>query len=98
MSSCVDGMSALRSGVEVVTALYVVALVGVKISDSSSSSSDTVYECFNFEGEVIGEAAVRLVLGGVLGLFDVGEAGEAGLRNGEERGTAVEGDLKDDYT
>lgn len=41
-------------------------LVGVDMmtESSSSSSSETVYECLSFEGEVIGDAALRLVLGG----------------------------------
>ncbi len=58
---------------------------------SSSSSSETVYDCLSLEGEVIGEACD--LLGGVadLSLAAVGELGEAGLRKGEERG-----ELRDD--
>ena len=43
-------------------------LVGVIIIDSSSSSSDTVYECFSFDGEDSGDAWTLEVLGGVLAL------------------------------
>lgn len=65
-------------------------LVGVdtSIDSPSSSSSETVYDCLSFDGEVMGEPATRVVLGGVLVrlLVCVGEdAGEAGLRNGEDR-------------
>lgn len=70
--------------------------MGVTINDSSSSS-DTVYECLSLEGEVIGEAPALLVLGGVLGLFEEGDAGDAGRRKGDERGTVVVGgDLNED--
>jgi hypothetical protein len=56
------------------------------MSSSSSSSSDTVYDCLSLEGEVIGEAP--RCDGGVEGrsLVDVGDEGEAGRRKGEERG------------
>lgn len=65
------------------------------IISSSSSSSETVYACFNFEGEVNGEAALLLV-GGVAGLpllVKVGEPGEAGLRKGDDRGELLNVDL-----
>lgn len=63
-----------------------VDFVGVPITSSSSSSSDTVYDCLSLDGEVIGDAP--LCDGGVEGrsLVDVGEEGDAGLRKGEERG------------
>ena len=54
---------------------------------SSSSSSDTVYACLSFEGEVNGEAPL-LFVGGVacLPLPVEGVLGEAGRRNGDVRG------------
>ena len=71
--------------------LLLLDFVGVLTTWSSSSScSETVYECFNFEGEVIGDAAFRL--GGVAGrsLTAVGDPGDAGRRKGEERGELSE--------
>lgn len=55
-----------------------------------------MYECFSFDGEVIGDAALRL--GGVAGLSlaTVGDPGEAGRRKGEERGELIE-DLKEAF-
>lgn len=43
-------------------------LVGVMIIDSSSSSSETVYECFSFDGDDSGDAWTLEELGGVLAL------------------------------
>lgn len=70
--------------------LDLVGVLRIDCSSSSSSCSETVYECFSFEGEVIGDAAFRL--GGVAGLSltAVGEPGDAGRRNGEERGELSE--------
>ena len=51
-----------------VRACSVFDLVGVTIMDSSSSSSETVYECFNLDGDDSGEACTLEVLGGVLAL------------------------------
>lgn len=62
-------------------------LVGVlAMSSSSSSSSETVYDCLSFDGDVIGDAP--RCEGGVDGrsLTWVGDCGEAGLRKGEDRG------------
>ena len=66
-------------------------LEGVETISCSSSSSDTVYACLSFEGEVIGEVPL-LFVGGVAGLplMIVGEPGEAGRRNGDERGELKE--------
>lgn len=63
-------------------------------STSSSSSSDTVYACLSLDGDVIGEAPLLLV-GGVAGRPPdmVGELGEAGRRNGDERGELLKVDL-----
>jgi hypothetical protein len=66
-----------------------VALDGVEITteSSSSSSSETVYACLSFDGDVMGEAPLRFV-GGVDGrplLTRVGELGDAGRRNGDDR-------------
>jgi hypothetical protein len=62
-------------------------------SSSTSSSSDTVYDCLSFDGEVIGDAP--LCDGGVDGrsLVEVGDEGDAGLRKGEERGLFRKDDL-----
>lgn len=71
--------------------------VETKIS-SSSSSSDTVYACLSFDGEVIGDAPLRLV-GGVAGLpllTKVGDPGEPGRRNGDDRGELLKVDLYED--
>jgi hypothetical protein len=71
----------------------VVDFVGVLFNSASSSSScsETVYDCLSFDGEVIGDAAFRL--GGVAGLSltAVGDPGDAGRRKGEERGELREG-------
>ena len=65
------------------------------ISSSSSSSSETVYACLSFDGEVNGEAPL-LFVGGVAGLpllTTVGGLGEPGRRKGEERGELLNVDL-----
>jgi len=62
----VGDAGALGSGILMVGACSDDILVGVKIIDSSSSSSETVYECFSFEGEDSGDAWTLEVLGGVL--------------------------------
>ena len=56
------------------------------ISSSSSSCSEAVKDCFSFDGDVIGDALA--FPGGVEGLpiTVVGDPGEEGLRNGEDRG------------
>lgn len=76
---------------------FVLEGVESKIS-SSSSSSDTVYACLSFDGEVIGDAPLRFV-GGVAGLpllTKVGEPGEPGRRNGDDRGELLKVDLYED--
>ena len=61
------------------------AVLGLMFGSSSSSSS-AVNDCFNLEGEVIGEGP--FLLGGVEGLpmTVVGEEGEDGRWKGDERG------------
>lgn len=73
------------SGSLMAAAGSVAVFVGVMIIDSSSSSSDTVYECFSFDGDDSGDAWTLEVLGGVLALKAVGELGEPARRKGDDR-------------
>jgi hypothetical protein len=61
-------------------------LIASGLTSASSSCSSAVNDCFNLEGDVIGEGP--LLLGGVEGLpmTVVGEEGEEGRRKGEARG------------
>lgn len=61
-------------------------LVAIGLISISSSWSSAVNDCFNLEGDVIGETPV--LLGGVDGLpmMVVGDDGEEGLRKGDARG------------